>query len=103
SDPGKVEGNVVFHYLDIFYPDKEGLKKLKYDYRAGGLGDVVLKRYLIDVLENLINPVRTKRRLLAQDPAAVMKILKEGTEKTRLVTQETMKIVKEAVKINYWE
>ena len=102
SDPGKVAGNMVFHYLDSFDPDQLGLQKLKEEYTIGGLGDVVLKKRLIDILENLIDPIRTKRRLLAKDPAAVMNILKEGTTKTRIITQETMRIVREAVKMDYF-
>ena len=61
SDPGKVEGNVVFTYLDIFDPDKDQVAKLKEQYQHGGLGDVKIKRYLIDVMEAVLEPIRTRR------------------------------------------
>lgn len=102
EDPGNVEGNVVFTYLDIFDEDKDGVEKLKEQYRAGGLGDVVIKKRLIEVLEKFIAPIREKREELAKDPEAVMKILKEGTEKAREVAKETMSEVKKAIKIDYF-
>jgi len=102
SDPGKIVGNVVFNYLDTFDPDQLAVKKLKEEYQIGGLGDVVLKKRLIELLVNFIGPVRAKRRSLAQDPSVVISMLKEGTEKTRIITRETMKVVREAVKIKYF-
>lgn len=102
EDPGKVEGNVVFTYLDIFDPNRAEIDDLKKQYRKGGLGDVVIKKRLIEVLESLISPIRTKREELAKNPDEVMKILEEGTKKARLVAQETMAEVKKAMKINYF-
>lgn len=102
EDPGKVEGNVVFTYLDIFDTNRAEIDELKKQYRKGGLGDVVIKKRLIDILENLISPIRTKREELAKNPDEVMKILEEGTKKARLVAQETMAEVKKAMKINYF-
>ncbi|MCX6753968.1 MAG: tryptophan--tRNA ligase, partial [Candidatus Nomurabacteria bacterium] len=102
EDPGKVEGNVAFTYLDIFDGNRAEIDDLKKQYRKGGLGDVVIKKRLIDVLENLISPIRTKREELAKNPDEVMKILEEGTKKARLVAQETMAEVKKAMKINYF-
>lgn len=102
EDPGQVEGNVVFTYLDIFDSDKEGVADLKKKYTAGGLGDVVIKKRLIDVLENIISPIRLKREELAKDPEKIMKILEEGTAKARLVAQKTMAEVRLALKINYF-
>lgn len=102
EDPGKVEENVVFTYLDIFDSNRAEIDDLKKQYRKGGLGDVVIKKRLIDVLENLISPIRTKREELAKNPDEVMKILEEGTKKARLVAQETMAEVKKAMKINYF-
>jgi tryptophanyl-tRNA synthetase len=102
EDPGKVEGNVVFSYLDIFDTDKSELEDLKNQYRKGGLGDVVIKKRLIDILENIIKPIREKREGLAKNPEAVMKILEEGTKKAQIIAKETMAEVKKALKINYF-
>ncbi len=102
EDPGRVEGNVVFQYLDAFDPEKEELEKLKRDYQKGGIGDVIIKQRLIGILEDFLKPIREKREALAKDPAAVMKILQEGTLKAREVSQKTMLGVKKAVKINYF-
>lgn len=102
EDHGKVESNVVFSYLDIFDTDKSGLEDLKNQYKKGGLGDVVIKKRLIDILENIIKPIREKREELAKNPEAVMKILEEGTMKAQIVAKETMAEVKKALKINYF-
>lgn len=102
EDPGQVEGNVVFTYLDIFDSDKDGLEDLKNKYKAGGLGDVIIKKRLIDILEKIISPIRTKREELSKHPEDVMKILEEGTAKARLVAQKTMAEVRRALKINYF-
>lgn len=102
NDPGKVEGNVVFAYLDIFDSNKDELENLKNQYKKGGLGDVVIKKRLIEVLENIIKPIRTKREELAKNPEAIMKILEEGTIEAKKVAKKTMIEVKEALKINYF-
>lgn len=102
TDPGTVEGNVVFTYLDIFDPDKNEVENLKEQYKKGGLGDVVIKKRLIEVLEKVINPIRSNREELAKNPEKVMKILEEGTQKARIVAKETMAEVKTALKINYF-
>jgi len=101
SDPGQVEGNVVFEYLDAFDPDKEGVAKLKEEYQKGGLGDVEVKKRLIGVLNELLTPIRERREHLAKDPKYVMNVLKEGTEEVRKIAKETMKEVKEAIKLSY--
>ena len=101
EDPGKVEGNVVFTYLDVFDPNKQEVAELKRQYTKGGLGDVVLKRRLIDILEAFINPIRTRREQLAQDPNYVMNILLEGTDKTAQIAQRTLYEVKRAMKLDY--
>ena len=85
SDPGRVEGNVVFAYLDAFDPDTAAVEELKAHYRRGGLGDVTVKRRLEDVLQSLIAPVRERRAMLAQDPDAVLAIVAEGTARARRV------------------
>jgi len=102
NDPGDVKNNVVFKYLDIFDDDKVEVAKLKEQYKKGGLGDVVIKKRLIEVLENFIAPIREKREHLAKNPEAVMKILEDGTVKARKVAKETMKEVREKIKINYF-
>ncbi len=102
NDPGKVEGNVVFTYLDIFDNDKEKVEELKQHYQRGGLGDVVLKKYLFEILEKLIDPIRKRRELLAQNPDHVMKILKDGTEKTLKVAEQTLSEVKNVMLLKYY-
>jgi tryptophanyl-tRNA synthetase len=101
SDPGKIEGNVVFTYLDAFDPDKDTVAAMKEHYQRGGLGDVVVKRRLIDVLNNLLEPMRIKRTQLAKDPEEVMKILLKGSEKTRTVAEATMQEVRSAMCLDY--
>jgi tryptophanyl-tRNA synthetase len=101
SDPGKVEGNVVFTYLDIFDPEKDEVQKLKEHYQRGGLGDVVLKRKLIDVLNNFLEPIRVKRAEFAKDVQEVMHIALQGSEKVQEVAAITLQQVKEVMKITY--
>jgi tryptophanyl-tRNA synthetase len=102
EDPGKVEGNVVFTYLDIFDSNKEEVADLKKQYEKGGLGDVVIKKRLAKILCDFISPIRKRREELAKDPEAVMKILKEGTEKARLEAQKTIVEVRKAMKIDFF-
>lgn len=102
EDPGNVDGNVVFTYLDIFDPDKTAVEQLKQQYKLGGLGDVAIKSRLTDVLEDIIEPIRTRRQELAGRPGYVESILEQGTEKARKVAAETMYKVKRAVKIDYF-
>lgn len=83
SDPGKVEGNVVFAMLDAFDPDQEEVENLKDRYRAGGLGDMALKRRLEPILQELIAPIRTQRAFLSRDMGEVAAILDRGTERAR--------------------
>ncbi len=101
NDPGKVEGNPVFEYLDIFDPDAQEVEQLKEHYRRGGLGDVVVKKRLFEVLEHFLTPIRERRAQLAQDPLEVMRILEAGTIHTRTIAEETMLQVREAMKLNY--
>ncbi len=101
NDPGKIEGNVVFTYLDIFDPDKQELAKMKEHYSRGGLGDVVVKKRLIVVLNNFLDPIRARRALFAKDPQAVMEVVLEGTQKTRMVAEKTMQEVREAMQLDY--
>lgn len=101
SDPGKVAGNTVFTYLDAFDPNKKEVAALKAQYRKGGLGDVVLKKRLIEVLDNFIAPIRAKREKLARDKKFVKKVLNEGTAKARSRAIQTMKEVRKAMRIDY--
>ena len=102
NDPGKVEGNVVFTYLDIFDEKKEEVAELKKQYEKGGLGDVVIKKRLIEVLEGVIGPIRERREELAKDPKVVVEILKKGTLVAREVAKKTMSEVRKAIKIDYF-
>jgi tryptophanyl-tRNA synthetase len=102
SDPGKVEGNTVFTYLDVFDPYPQEVEELKKQYQKGGLGDVVLKRRLADVLNAFLDPMRARRAEHAKDPNAVYAMLQNGTAKARAVAADTIKSVKEAMQILYW-
>ena len=101
EDPGQVEGNVVFTYLDAFDTDREGLETLKERYRAGGLGDVTLKHHLIDVLHGLLAPIRARRQDFARDPERVTRFLVEGTRRGRAVARETVAKVRRAMHLDY--
>lgn len=94
SDPGQVEGNVVFTYLDAFAEDQAEVEELKARYRAGGLGDVKVKKRLEDILQALLAPVRERRHRLAQDQSHVLAELRKGTERAKEVTQATLDEVK---------
>ena len=80
EDPGHVEGNPVFAYLDAFDQDKEGLEKMKDHYRQGGLGDVTVKKHLNEVLQNLLKPIRTRREKLSKDPGETENLLDKFPE-----------------------
>ncbi len=112
SDPGKVEGNVVFTYLDVFckedsfekyLPEYKNLDELKDHYRRGGLGDMKIKAFLNDVLQEELKPIREKREELAKNPEYVYSVLKQGTENARKKAAETLKEVKKAMMLNYFE
>ena len=94
SDPGRVEGNVVFAYLDAFDPNRAEVEELKVRYRAGGLGDTALKRRLEEVLESLLAPIRARRSDLAEDPAAVEVFLRTGTARTRETAASVLRDVR---------
>lgn len=102
EDPGQVEGNVVFTYLDVFADDQEKVQELKDHYERGGLGDVKIKRYLNEILQAKLKPIRERREELAANPDYVMNMLKEGSEKAEKIAAETLKEVKEAMGINYF-
>ena len=102
DDPGTVENNPVFAYLDAFDPDKETLGTMKDHYRRGGLGDGKIKQRLLEVLLAELNPIRARREEFAKDPATVMRILKEGTAVARKVAEETLGEVRRAMRIDYF-
>jgi len=103
SDPGKVEGNVVFEYLDVFAPDQTAVDDLKRQYQAGGLGDVKVKKYLFDVLNDLLKPIRAKRAEYAKDKNAVRQMLKDGSDKANEVANDTLKKARAAIGVNYFD
>ena len=96
SDPGRVEGNVVFAYLDAFDPEPATVEELKERYRHGGVGDAALKQRLENVLEALIAPIRARRSELARDRAYVEHLLREGSERASAATEATLRDVRAA-------
>lgn len=112
EDPGKVEGNTVFTYLDAFsrpehfpkyLPDYASLDELKAHYRRGGLGDVKVKRFLIAVLNETLEPIRERRRFFEQRIEEVYAILKAGSERARREAAQTLDDVRRAMRIDYFE
>ena len=112
EDPGHVEGNPVFTYLDAFsnqghfkefWPEYRNLDELKEHYMRGGLGDVKVKKFLNKVLQAELAPIRERRKHWEQDLPAVYEILKKGSEAAREVASETLKEVKASMKINYFD
>ncbi len=102
EDSGKVEGNPVFTYLDAFASDKQKVAEMKAHYQRGGLGDSVVKKYLLEVLQAFLEPIRKRREEWAREPAEVMAILRKGTDVAREAAHQTMRKVREAMKINYF-
>lgn len=104
EDPGQIEGNMVFHYLDIFgtEADQADIAAMKEHYQAGGLGDVKTKRYLLDILERELAPIRERRLEYAQDMGQVFDMLKKGSEAARVAAGQTLSEVKSAMGINYF-
>lgn len=103
SDPGQVEGNVVFAFLDAFEPDTQKVDELKAHYRRGGLGDSVVKRVLDERLQAIIEPIRARRREFETDRAQVFEILRRGTARAREVAGQTLSEVKGALGLSYFE
>lgn len=95
SDPGKVDGNVVFAYLDAFYENKAELDELKAKYKKGGLGDTVLKSLLNDTLQALLKPIRERRAEISEN--AVIDMLMDGSIKARRIAKQTLAEVREAI------
>ncbi|BAP84932.1 tryptophanyl-tRNA synthase [Paucilactobacillus hokkaidonensis JCM 18461] len=103
SDPGHVQGNTVFTYLDIFDPDKQHVADLKEQYQAGGLGDVKIKRYLNEVLEAVLEPIRTRRAHYEQNIDYVYQVLEEGSQKANQIANQTLDEVRGAIGIDYFK
>lgn len=97
EDPGKVEGNPVFIYLDAFDPDKENLKKMKEHYSKGGLGDMVCKKHLLEVLNHFLEPIRTKRKEYEKDPKYVLDLIIKGSKEAEKVAANTLNEVRKAM------
>jgi len=102
QDPGKIEGNVVFSYLDIFDPQVNEVQELKEHYQRGGLGDVIIKKRLITVLESVLGPIRAQRAIFAQDKSAVMHMLATGSQHAAAIAAQTLAHVRQVMKIDYF-
>lgn len=102
EDPGHLEGNVAFIYLDAFDPEKDQLEEMKAHYVRGGLGDSIVKKRLEVVLQEMLAPIRARREELAQDRGYIMQILKEGTARAREVAAKTADEVKAALGLSYF-
>ena len=112
EDPGQVEGKPVFIYLDAFcrdehfekfLPDYKNLDELKAHYTRGGLGDVKVKKFLNNVMQDELAPIRQRRKEFEKDIPAVYRMLEEGSRKAEAVAAQTLAKVKRAMKINYFE
>ena len=112
EDPGSIEGNIVFIYLDAFCKDEHFLKylpeyhnldELKNHYKRGGLGDVKIKKFLFEILNEKLTPIREKRLELSKNMKYIDEVLKEGTEKARKVAKANIAIFKSALRINYFD
>ena len=102
EDPGQIEGNTVFTYLDVFAEDKNAVEEMKEHYKRGGLGDVKVKKYLNEVMQAELEPIRNRRIELAKDVDAVYDMLKAGSDKARAVAANTLREVREAIGIEYF-
>ena len=112
NDPGHVEGNAVFTYLDAFsqpedfanfWPEYQNLDELKDHYRRGGLGDMKCKKFLNQILNQMLDPIRQRRHEFEQDIPEIYNILRKGTEKARETAAQTMSEVRQAMRINYFD
>lgn len=110
DDPGKVEGNMVFTYLDVFASDEQikrhtkfkTLNDMKEKYKSGGLGDVAIKKILCNILEELLEPIRERRKYYEENMDIVNKILEDGCRKANKKANETLNEVKKAIMIDYF-
>ncbi len=102
EDPGHVEGNIAFTYLDAFDTDKAAVAELKAHYMRGGLADSIVKKRLEAVLQEMLEPIRTRRAELANDKGYILQLLREGTEQAREVAANTMSEVRAALGLTYF-
>ncbi|MGC0371802.1 MAG: hypothetical protein DGJ47_000503 [Rickettsiaceae bacterium] len=100
SDPGNVDGNVVFAYLDAFHEDKEEVSRLKSHYKKGGLGDTTIKNILNETLQNLLAPIKEKRANISDEQ--VQEVLKIGTSRASNVAEKTMQMVRNSIGLKYY-
>lgn len=112
EDPGHIEGNTVFTYLDAFgkpehfaayWPEYQNLDEVKAHYQRGGLGDMKVKKFLNKILQEELEPIRQRRAEFEKDIPAVYEMLKKGCEEARAVAAETLSDVRRAMKINYFD
>jgi len=112
SDPGHLEGNTVFTYLDAFskpehferyWPEFKNLDELKKQYTAGGIGDMKVKKFLVSVVQETLEPIRKRRAEYEKDIPEVYNILKKGSDRAREIAAQTLHEVKDAMKINYFD
>ena len=112
EDPGHIEGNTVFTYLDAFckpehfglyWPDYQSLDEVKEHYQRGGLGDMKVKKFLNKILQEELEPIRQRRAEFEKDIPAVYEMLRKGCEEARAVAAETLSEVRRAMKINYFD
>ena len=112
TDPGKVEGNVVFTYLDAFctdehfakfLPDYQNLEEMKAHYRRGGLGDGTCKKFLFNIMEDILQPIRERRHIYEQNIPQVYEILRKGSEVARAEAARTLADVRKAMRIDYFD
>jgi len=105
EDPGKIDGNMVFHYLDVFGrpEDMREITIMKEHYQQGGLGDVKTKRYLLEILERELGPIRERRVEFSKDMGEVYTMLQKGSDRARQVASQTLFEVKSAMGINYFQ
>ena len=110
EDPGKTENNPVFIYLEAFakdsdfekyLPEYKNLDELKAHYERGGLGDVVVKKFLNSIVQDLLRPIRERREILEQNKSEILEILRKGTEYSIEYTNETLEKVKDAIGLGY--
>lgn len=103
QDPGKIEGNTVFTYLDIFDQDQDKVAELKQDYQKGGLGDVKIKHYLNQVMEKELAPIRERRAQYEKNLSDVYEMLEIGSKKANEVAEQTLAEVRDAIGLNYFK
>ena len=112
TDPGKVEGNVVFTYLDAFctdehfakfLPEYQNLEEMKAHYRRGGLGDGTCKKFLFNIMEDILQPIRERRHIYEQNIPQVYEILRKGSEVARAEAAKTLADVRKAMRIDYFD